>query len=179
MDDPDLYTEKNGIPDHGEPRVDEDYAAISDNDLSCSASDLNDVTGDSYPMGIRLIQKSYAWRRPDLGAIIPFDYYFINTSNSVITDVYVGFFIDMDIGPVTNPNYPNNNYSCYFDTLLTAYIHNPIDRGATPLGVTVIATAKPLRDLDFIYQWFNFTTRPDPGRIHRPRIGTRRPRTAR
>ena len=28
-----VSTEKNGIPDHGEPHVDEDYGAISDNDL--------------------------------------------------------------------------------------------------------------------------------------------------
>ncbi len=74
----------------------------------------------------------------------------------------MGFFIDMDVGPVSSPNYANNNYSCYFDSLMTAYIHNPIDRGSTPLGITVIATPKPLSQIDFIYQWFNFTTRPIP-----------------
>jgi hypothetical protein len=161
-DDPDAYTEKNGIPDHGEPHVDEDYGAVSDNDLYCSARDDNDVIAGHYPMGIKVVQKCYAWAGNYANAVIPFDYYFINTSNRVITDVYVGFFIDMDVGPVSNPAYPSNNYSCYFDSLMTAYIHNPIDRGATPLGITVIATPKPLSELKFIYQWFNFSSRVIP-----------------
>jgi hypothetical protein len=161
-DDPDAYTEKNGIPDHGEPHVDEDYGAVSDNDLYCSARDDNDVIAGHYPMGIKVVQKCYAWAGNYANAVIPFDYYFINTSNRVITDVYVGFFIDMDVGPVSIPGYPGNNYSCYFDSLMTAYIHNPIDRGSTPLGITVIATPKPLSELKFIYQWFNFSSRVIP-----------------
>src|SRR3990172_803791 len=161
-DDPDAYTEKNGIPDHGEPHVDEDYAAISDNDLYCSARDDNYVTGGHFPMGIKVIQKSYAWARKELNAIIPFDYYFINTSRNTITDVYVGFFIDMDIGPVSIGGYNERNYTCYIDSLMTAYIHNPVDRGATPLGITVLGTSKPLSELNFIYQWFNFTNRNIP-----------------
>ena len=161
-DDPDAYTENNGIPDHGEPHVDEDYAAVSDNDLYCSARDDNDVPAGHFPMGVKVIQKSYAWAGNYARAVIPFDYYFVNMSNKPITEVYVGFFIDMDVGPVNVPEYPNHNYSCYFDTLLTAYIHNPIDRGSTPLGISVIATPRPLSELKFIYQWFNFSSRQIP-----------------
>ncbi len=161
-DDRDLYTEKNGIPDHGEPDVDEDYAAISDNDLYCSAGDNNAVTGGHVPMGIRVIQKSYAWASRELSTILPFDYYFVNTSGKTITDVYVGFFIDMDIGPANTDGYNSRNYTCYIDSLATAYIHNPVDRGATPLGITILGTSKPLTELNFIYQWFNFTDRNIP-----------------
>ncbi len=164
-DDPDAYTEKNGIPDHGEPHVDEDYAAISDKDLYCSARDDNDAPSGHFPMGIKLIQKSYAWAGNFANAVIPFDYYFINTSNKTISDVYVGFFGDMDVGPVNAGSYWTRNYSCYFDTLRTAYIHNPIDRGATPVGITVLGTPRPLGDLKYIYQWFNFTTNPSPGTV--------------
>ncbi|MBI3193016.1 MAG: hypothetical protein HYZ34_00955 [Ignavibacteriae bacterium] len=39
MKNKDLYTEGNGIPDHGEPHVDEDDAAISDQDVYVSATD--------------------------------------------------------------------------------------------------------------------------------------------
>jgi len=164
-DDPDAYTEKNGIPDHGEPHVDEDYAAISDNDLYCSARDDNDPPSGHFPMGIKVIQKCYAWAGNFANAVIPFDYYFINTSNRTISDVYVGFFGDMDVGPVSSGNYWQRNYSCYFDTLRTAYIHNPIDRGSTPVGITVLGTPKPLSELKYIYQWFNFTTNPSPGTV--------------
>ncbi len=131
QDDPDAYTEKNGIPDHGEPNVDEDYAALSDNDLYCSARDDNEISGGHVPMGIKVIQKCYAWARTETNAIIPFDYYFINTSTKLITDVYVAFFVDMDVGPVNIPGYNERNYTCYIDSLMTAYIHNPVDRGAT------------------------------------------------
>jgi len=162
QDDPDAYTEKNGIPDHGEPHVDEDYAAISDRDMYCSARDDNDVIAGHFPMGIKVIQKCYAWSNSETNAIIPFDYYFINKSNKIISDVWVGFFIDMDVGPVSSSNYPSNNFSCFFDSLLTAYIHNPIDRGSTPLGITVINTPRPLSELQFVYQWFNFSSRQIP-----------------
>ncbi|HLF14198.1 MAG TPA: hypothetical protein VI932_04860 [Bacteroidota bacterium] len=158
-DDPDAYTEKNGIPDHGEPNVDEDYGAISDNDLYCSASDRNDPPAGHYPMEIKVIQKVYAWRDPSYGAIIPFDYYFINEGTKTIEDVYVGYFLDADVGPVNSGDYYNRNYTCYIDTLRTAYAHNPIDRGSTPIGITVLGTPKPLNELKYIYQWFDFTTR--------------------
>src|SRR5208337_2034183 len=71
----DIYTEKNGIPDHGEPHVDEDYGAVSDNDLYCSATDVfsNPPYPGHVPMGIKTIQKSYAWRN-GADAILPFDY---------------------------------------------------------------------------------------------------------
>jgi len=164
-DDPDAYTEKNGIPDHGEPHVDEDYAAISDNDLYCSARDDNDPLSTHFPMGIKVIQKSYAWSGNFANAVIPFDYYFINTSNKTISDVYVGFFGDMDVGPVNAGAYYLNNYSCYFDTLRTAFVHNPIDRGSTPVGITVLGTPRPLNELKYIYQWFNFSTNPSPGTV--------------
>jgi len=153
-DDPDLYTEKNGVPDHGEPHVDEDFAAISDNDLYCSAQDNLDVVPGHFPMGIKVIQKCYAWANEDVGAIIPFEYSFINISERVIRDAYVGIFADMDIGRGDITWFPSQNITCFFDSLKTAYVHNPVNRGATPLGITVLGTPKPLHALNFIYQWY-------------------------
>jgi len=74
----------------------------------------------------------------------------------------VAFFIDMDIGPVRVGGYNERNYTCYIDSLTTAFIHNPVDRGATPLGITVLGSSKPLSELNFIYQWFNFSSRNIP-----------------
>lgn len=157
----DAYTEKNGIPDHGEPHVDEDYAAFSNNDLYCSATDTVAQPGH-VPMGIKVIQKSYAWRGNFAEGVLPFDYYFINIGNNIIRDVYVAFFADLDVGPVNKPNYFTRNYACYYDSLRTAYIHNAIDREATPLGITVLNTPKPLEELEYIFSWFDFTTKPTP-----------------
>ncbi len=161
--DPDRYTERNGIPDHGEPHVDEDYGAVSDNDLYCSARDDVDTVAGQSPLGIKVVQKMYAWKDPAYGAIIPFDVYFINDGAKTISDVYLTYFMDADVGPVSSGAYYQRNYSCYFDSLQTAYVQNPIDRGSTPIGLSLLAAPRPLNELKFIYQWFNFTTKPLPG----------------
>jgi len=154
---PDIWTERNGIPDHGEPHVDEDYGAVSDKDYYCTAQDVFDFP--THPdghksIGIRVIQKSYAWQGSFADGILPFEYTFINIGKNVIKDVYVGFFADMDVGPISDGNYPTNDYACYIDSLRTAYIHNPVDGGATPLGITVLKTPRPLDSLEYIFHWF-------------------------
>jgi len=163
--DPGVYTEKNGIPDHGEPHVDEDYGALSNSDLYCSATDtfLRPIIAGHVPMGVKIIQKSYAWNSPATGAIIFLDYRYINMGRKIWQDTYIGFFADMDIGPVNVSGYYQNNYAAYDSLTRTAYIHNPIDGGSTPLGVTLLHTSKPLDSLKFIWQWSDFSTKPDPG----------------
>ena len=160
--DPDRYTEGNGIPDHGEPGVDEDFAAMSDNDLYCSAADTTDQPAGRVPMGIQLIQKTYAWKDPAYGAIIPFEFGFVNIGNRAIHDVYIGYYMDADVGPVDAAEYSSRNYSCYFDTLRTAYVHNPINRGSTPVGLSLMKAPKPFNELNYVYQWWNFTSPPPP-----------------
>ncbi|MFI5252507.1 MAG: hypothetical protein ACHQQQ_08785 [Bacteroidota bacterium] len=161
----DKYTEKNGVPDHGEPHVDEDYASISDNDVYVTSTDTfrNPVITRHHKMGIKIFQKSYAWQEKFAEAILPMQYSFINVGKNIITDVYVAFFNDVDLGPVSNPNYYQNNYSAYFPDIRTGYVQDPIDRGSTPVGLTVLAAPRSLDSLKYIWQWFDFTTRPSPG----------------
>lgn len=103
----DQWTEKNGIPDHGEPNVDEDYAAISENDLYCSANDTfsRPVIPGHRPMGLMCIQKSYAWDNKYYEAVLPFDYYFVNISRDTIKSIFIAIFADMDLGPINVPGY--------------------------------------------------------------------------
>ena len=84
-------------------------------------------------------------------------------SNKVIHDVFVGYFADIDLGPINVSGYPNNDYAQYWDSLRTGFIHNAIDRGSTPLGVTILKTPKSLDSLEYVWQWSDFSTRPDPG----------------
>ena len=90
------------------------------------------------------------------------DYYFVNIGNKLIKEVYVGFFADMDVGPVNVPQYFQHDYACYFPDLRTAFIHDAQDRGATPSGITVLGTPRPLDSLKYIFQWHGFT---EPGII--------------
>ena len=152
----DRYTEKNGVPDHGEPHVDEDYAAVSDHDVYCSATDTFavPVLSNHSAMGIKIWQRSYAWQGKLTEAILPFEYYFVNVGRSTIRDVYVGWTADMDVGRLNVSQDVTNNYAAYIPELRTAYIHNAIDRGATPLGVTVLGTSRPLNELTYTFQWY-------------------------
>jgi hypothetical protein len=156
----DLYTEKNSIPDHGEPHVDEDFGALSDNDLYIGVTDTahrSSVTIQGHvPMGIKIFQKSYAWRGDFTDGILPFDYYFINIGKNVIKDVYVGFFADIDLGPTNVSSFQAHDYACYIPELRTAYMHNAQDRGSTPLGITVLGASLPLDQLKYIFQWQPF-----------------------
>jgi len=151
----DRWTEKNGLPDHGEPHVDEDYAAVSDNDLYCSAIDTftRPIIMNPVPMGIKCIQKSYAWDNESFDLVIPFDYYFINVGRKTINDAYVSFYADMDIGPIDCPNYLGLNYSGYMESLRTAYSHNPICRGSTPAGITLLGTSVKIDSPWIVWNW--------------------------
>jgi hypothetical protein len=116
-------------------------------------------------MGVKVFFKSYAFRttNENENALIPFEYYFINVGHNKLDSVYVGFFADMDNGPVNVSAYYTHNYACYNDTVRTAYIHNPVDRGSTPLGVTVLAAPKPLAQVEkYIFQWWNVGGGPGP-----------------
>lgn len=161
--DKDLYTEKNGLQDHGEPHVDEDYAAVSESDYYLSATDTVAIPGHT-PMGVKFIQKSYAWSSSVGEALLPFDYAVVNIGANVIRDAYFSFFVDADLGPTAVQNYYQHNYSCYFDSLRTAFVHNPVDRGSTPLGLAFLSAPRPFDELKFIYRWFDFASQT-PGTI--------------
>jgi hypothetical protein len=158
----DLYTEHNGIPDHGEPHVDEDFAAISDNDVYCTSTDTFSIPtyANHLPLGIKVWQKSYAWRGKFADGILPFDYYFVNVGRNTITDIYIGWMGDPDVGPVATGGYYTHDFSAYIPELHTAYMHNSADRGATPFGVTVLSTPKPLEQLNYTFQWYTGNSTP-------------------
>jgi hypothetical protein len=145
------YTEKNGIPDHGEPHVDEDYGALSDNDIYYAATD----TFKSYtvpghvPMGIKLFVKSYAWQGDFANGILPFDFYFINIGKDTISNVYFGLYCDMDVGPVNFRNYYGDNYACSFQELLTGYVANAVDHPSSSMGLTLLGASRPLDSLTY------------------------------
>ncbi len=167
MKDKNKYTEKNGLPDHGEPHVDEDYGAVSDQDVYCASTDtFNQKLGSPaighFPMGVKCELKSYAWRGDFADGILPVEYKFINVQKYNITNVFVGMFNDYDVGPYTVSNYPTHNYAAYIPQYRTGYVMNPLDRGSTPAGLTVLHTPRPLDSLQYVWQWHGFN---DPGTI--------------
>ncbi len=156
--DKNIYTQNNGLPDHGEPNVDEDYKAVSDHDIYFGATDTTpQPQNPSHPfIGIKLWTKSYAWEATYFKCILPIEYSFINIGRDTIKDVYIGMFADMDVGPVVDGSYASKNYAAYMPDIYTAFIHNPVDIGSTPLGITLLNTPAPLENLQYVFQWHDF-----------------------
>ena len=151
----DTYTDKNGIPDHGEPHVDEDYGAVSDNDLYCSYTDTSHfpLLEGHTPLGIKVIQKSYAWRAKFTDAILSMEYQFINVGSQALSGVYIGIYADPDVGPTFSPSYKNRNFEGYMPQLRTMYVHNPVDKGSTPIGLALLDYTRPLPIEEFRFNW--------------------------
>lgn len=150
--DKNVYTEQNGIPDHGEPNVDEDYGAISNTDLSLGVTDTASTFNPSHvPIGVKIWQKSYAWSGRD--GMIFLDYSIVDIGSNNWQDVYVAMSADMDIGPIGTVGYFQHNFAAYDSASHTLYTHNPVDAGSTPLGITFLGASKPIDSLRFISQW--------------------------
>lgn len=116
------------------------------------------------PPAVKIIQKSYAWQGGYADAIIPIEYDLINVSRKMppLTDLYVGFVMDPDVGPyyVTTENgyqhnYWDENYAAYIPQLRTAYTVNPVDPGSTPIGVTFCGSPQLFGAPKYTFAWYS------------------------
>jgi hypothetical protein len=93
----------DGRDNDGDGRIDEDFRAISNQMLTCSYRDddpqLLLQAPDHRPLGIQVIQSSFAWDTDFANDFVGFEFEIINRSPRPLFDVYVGFFADFDIGP--------------------------------------------------------------------------------
>ncbi len=156
------YTERNGAGDAGEPGVDEDFAAVSERDVAIAYSDVftDPVVTGHVPLGIRVWQKSYAWQNLVRQPILPMEYTIVNAGTKTLDSVYIGFFVDPLIGNVNIPDITTHKYSAYIPELRTGYAHNVYDRAATPVGVVVLGTPRPLTQLRYTFNWNRFEDNP-------------------
>jgi hypothetical protein len=130
------------------------FHPISDQDFYCTYTDTAVRVSQHVPMNLKVIQSSYAWQDPYADAIIIFEYRIFHYGRNVIDSAYVGYFFEADVGPIGITNYFTRNFSAYIQESRTAYIHNPIDNGATPVGAALLYTGKSLDSLRYTFQWF-------------------------
>jgi hypothetical protein len=168
----DRYTEKNGIPDHGEPHVDEDYAAVSESDIYVSYKDLfqDPPVSGHLPLGLKVFQKSYAWRSYVKEPFIVMEYTITNIGTKRLDSVYVGFFVDPLVGPFQSPNLTQHKYVAYVPDIRTGYASNAFDKPSTPIGVTVLGTPRPLESLRYTFSWNRFEDNPGTDAEHYARM---------
>ncbi len=130
------------------------YRPISDQDFYCTYTDTAVRVGQHFPLHLKVIQQSYAWNDPYADAIIIFEYRIINVGRRPIDSVYAGYFFEADVGPINRPEYWTRNFTAYIPESRTAYVHNPVDAGSTPVGAALLATTKSLDSLKYTFQWF-------------------------
>jgi hypothetical protein len=154
--------ELDGFDNDNDGRIDEDYAAISESDVYVSYTDTFrvPVVQNHIPLGIKIWQKSYAWATKVKEPIIVVEYNIINVSRRNLQSVYLGFYADADVGPISFSGYYTRNFSAYIPEVRTAYAFNAVDRPSTPIGVTVLGTPKSLDSLKYTFRWHAIEENP-------------------
>ena len=82
------------------------------------------------------------------------EYKIMNMGAKRIDSAYVGIFLEGDVGPYHTSNYYQRNYSAYHADIHTAYIHNPVDLGSTPVGIALLSAPRPLDSLHIAFRWW-------------------------
>ncbi len=92
----------DGEDNDGDGRVDEDFAAIGNQMFRCRYRDDHPQallgSPDHSPLGIEVTQESYQWEQADLAGAIAFEYQVRNVSGGQLEDVYIGLYVDPDVG---------------------------------------------------------------------------------
>ncbi len=143
----------DGIDNDGDGLVDEDYGAISESDYYCTFTDTVRLPAHE-PIGIKVIQRSYAWRDEIRQPILPFDLEIINLGVRELRDVYIGFPI---FPRITDSLYPvpvsRPLIRGYWPEVRTAFAHNPHDPGVSPFGFSILSVPRDLRQMDYFFRW--------------------------
>jgi len=148
------------------------FAPVSDQDFLCQYNDTILPSSDPIhvPLGIKIIQRSMSWKSNFMEGIIFIQYQIINLKKNPLRDVYAGFFMDMDVGPISAQkesfgfprNYWEDNYAAYRNDIKLAFIDNPLDKPSTPLGLCILKSSEPMEKLKFSFSWYSSEQSPDP-----------------
>lgn len=99
----------NGRDDDEDGQIDEDYSAISQQMYSCEYWDYTQEAVNAYPehrpLNLRIRQSSFAWSTEGSNEFVGFDFKIVNEGFEVLRKVYIGFFVDSDVGPKATPGY--------------------------------------------------------------------------
>lgn len=92
----------NGRDDDGDGAIDEDHAAISQQMFTCEFTDYTTEALSEYPLHkplhVHVRQNSYAWSSDGANEFIGLDYVISNDGFETLRDIYIGYFVDSDVG---------------------------------------------------------------------------------
>jgi len=93
----------DGKDNDGDGLIDEDFAAVSQQMYTCvyrdDTSEALNTFAEHVPMGIEVVQKSFAWGVPGSDNFIGLEFTIKNSGRKDLRDVYLGFLCDADAGP--------------------------------------------------------------------------------
>ena len=127
----------DGYDNDHDQKIDEDFAAVSDQMLTAQFNDTDpDILlfhPDHVPLGLQIVQNTMAWL-PQLNEnFIGFDYKIINAGVDTLTDAYVGFFTDFDIGRRSRGSPGEDDRSGFWEGIAQPAV-GPIQDVALSLG---------------------------------------------
>jgi hypothetical protein len=102
---------KNGIDDDGDGRVDEDGLNVADQGFNCVMRDdtpqaIQAAAQEAHvPLGLQVRQTTYAFSGPELRDVVYVSQEIENVSGHELDSVYVAYFVDQDVGPVSEGRY--------------------------------------------------------------------------
>ncbi len=93
----------NGFDDDGDGEIDEDFAQIGNQMFVCTNYDNTRLSmeefSDHQPLNLEMVQTCMQWENDQVDDFVGFDYTIKNIGVTDITNVFIGFFADSDLGP--------------------------------------------------------------------------------
>jgi hypothetical protein len=142
--------ELDGIDNDNDGKIDEDYGAVSENDAYVAYCDTTPRIGH-VPLGIKVWQRSFAWKNRVTEPVLPFEFYIINVGDKTLHNVYIGFFADADVGLRSVSGYFSRNSSGYFSNFRTAYVFNVVDSVHAAFGITLLQAGRLLDSVRYTF----------------------------
>ncbi|MBI5472095.1 MAG: exo-alpha-sialidase [Ignavibacteriae bacterium] len=137
------------------------FKPLADHNLHCKYTDYDRAVTGHVPLGLKVIQSSYSRDDQYAEGIQLLDFKIINTSQREIDSVYVGYFMDADVGHVDSFEYAKRNFVSYRQAERFAFFHNILDAGSTPVGYHVLRSHRPLDSLSFAFRWWHGPSSPN------------------
>jgi hypothetical protein len=93
----------NGYDDDEDGLIDEDFGQIGNQMMVTTMYDNTRLASEAFPdhtpLNIEVVQESFAWENDQVDDFVGFQYTITNVGVTDISNVYIGFFADADIGP--------------------------------------------------------------------------------
>ena len=95
----------NGYDDDDDGLIDEDFGQVGNQMMVCTMYDnlplVQELNPDHTPLNLKIVQSAYAWENDDADDFVAYEFEITNIGVTDIDDVYIGFFADCDIGPLS------------------------------------------------------------------------------